>query len=64
MSSNALKDKFEALAKPPPEPERKKMGGKVAWHDPNPQGQKKVHKKGMTVIGDGPPKKKSIADLP
>ncbi|ELR15572.1 uncharacterized protein ACA1_164210 [Acanthamoeba castellanii str. Neff] len=63
LASN-LKNKFEELAKPPPEPERKKTGGKVGWNDPAAQGQKKVHKGGHTVIGNGPPPKKSLTDLP
>lgn len=37
--------------------------GKVGWEDMHTQGQKKVHKKGMTVYGDLP-KKKGLADLP
>jgi len=57
-----LKSKFDA--KPPPEPERKKLGGTVGWHDPNPQGKKKLHQPGFTIIGDGPPPKKSLTDLP
>jgi hypothetical protein len=58
-----LKAKFEELTKPPPEPEKRRVGGKVGWDDNRDQGAKKITKGGMTVFGELPPKKR-INDLP
>jgi hypothetical protein len=62
-SASNLKGKFEDLAKPAPEPEKKTTKGRVGWNDDHDQGAKKIHKGGMTVFGDLPAKK-SLSDLP
>lgn len=64
QTARNLKGKFEELAKPEPEPDRHHARGKVAWDDFRDQGLKKLHKKGMTTFGNGPPPKKDLSQLP
>jgi hypothetical protein len=64
MSSNNLKEKFEQAIKDASPKELPRGPGKVAWHDENNQGAKKVLKPGRPKP-DGPPApKKNMSDLP